>query len=130
MEVDGFHIRVDLTGQNNKVEHYSIRWLLSGQQQYVYNIMQYEIYLVSDEQVFFWWSTVFLFFHGFSMIIPGQYLLEIYLLVSQLIKSPGTCQISLIYCSVTLTLSSKTLPLWNLYFHSPAVNTTSIVIQG
>ena len=25
---------------------------------------------------------------------------------------------------------SKTLPLWNLYFHSPAVNTTSIVIQG
>ncbi len=27
-------------------------------------------------------------------------------------------------------LCSKTLPLWNLYFHSPAVNTTSIVIQG
>ena len=25
---------------------------------------------------------------------------------------------------------SKTLPPWNLYFHSPAVNTTSIVIQG
>ena len=25
--------------------------------------------------------------------------------------------------------SSKTLPLWNLYFHSPAVNTTSFVIQ-
>ena len=25
---------------------------------------------------------------------------------------------------------SKALPLWNLYFHSPAVNTTSIVIQG
>ena len=25
---------------------------------------------------------------------------------------------------------SKTLPLWNLYFHSSAVNTTSIVIQG
>ena len=25
---------------------------------------------------------------------------------------------------------SKTLPLWNLYFHSPTVNTTSIVIQG
>ena len=28
------------------------------------------------------------------------------------------------------TKFSKTLPLWNLYFHSPAVNTTSIVIQG
>ena len=26
--------------------------------------------------------------------------------------------------------TSKTLPLWNLYFHSPAINTTSIVIQG
>ena len=25
---------------------------------------------------------------------------------------------------------SKALPLWNLYFHSPAVNTTSIVFQG
>ena len=25
---------------------------------------------------------------------------------------------------------SKTLPLWNLYFHSPSVNNTSIVIQG
>ena len=24
----------------------------------------------------------------------------------------------------------KTLPLWNLYFHSPAVNTTTGVIQG
>ena len=27
-------------------------------------------------------------------------------------------------------MNSKALPLWNLYFHSPAVNTTSIVIQG
>ena len=26
--------------------------------------------------------------------------------------------------------NSKTLPLWNLYFHLPAINTTSIVIQG
>ena len=26
-------------------------------------------------------------------------------------------------------ISSKALPLWNLFFHSPAVNTTSIVIQ-
>ena len=26
--------------------------------------------------------------------------------------------------------SSKTLPVCNLYFHLPAVNTTSIVIQG
>ena len=28
------------------------------------------------------------------------------------------------------TNGSTALPLWNRYFHSPAVNTTSIVIQG
>ena len=32
--------------------------------------------------------------------------------------------------SIAIELGSKTLPLWNLYFHSPSVNTTSIVIQG
>ena len=38
----------------------------------------------------------------------------------------GSIGISL--CAVTSI--SKALPLWNLYFHSPAVNTTFIVIQG
>ena len=33
-------------------------------------------------------------------------------------------------CPLSGLLFSKALPLWNLYFHSPAVNTTSIVIQG
>ena len=32
--------------------------------------------------------------------------------------------------NTTYTKNSKTLPLWNLYFHLPAVNTTSSVIQG
>ena len=34
------------------------------------------------------------------------------------------------YCFTLHGKVSKTLPLYNLYFHLPAVNTTSIVIQG
>lgn len=101
MEVDGFHIRVDLTGQNNKVEHYSIRWLLSGQQQYVY--MQYEIYLVSDEQV------LFLVVHCFSLFSSFQHDHTRSIFVGNLPFGKSTHQIArhlpnFFYCSVTLTL--------------------------
>ena len=47
-----------------------------------------------------------------------------------------TCKMQHLWCTGRVLLntlpdcSSKTLPLWNLYFHLPAVNTTSIVIQG